>query len=166
MTRHNAGFLMVDFLIEHFGGSGQSSKFGGDCTKAVVFDQPSWLIKPQTFMNLCGRCVSQALAFYKASPEQLIVVYDDLDLEFGKVKARKGGGHGGHNGVRSIIESIGDDNFHRIKLGIGRPATVGDKQRQVSDWVLSKLSAAEGRFLHEEMSKEVLLRLRNIFRAP
>ena len=163
-TRHNAGFLMVDQLIAHFAGLGQSNKFGGECTKAVVFDTNCLFIKPQTFMNLSGRCVSQALAFYKESPQQLIVIYNDVDLAFGKVKARKGGSHGGHNGVRSILECLGDDGFHRIKLGIGRPDLASEKKQQVSDWVLGKLSEAEFRSLREEMFKEVMLRLRNIIR--
>jgi PTH1 family peptidyl-tRNA hydrolase len=156
---------MIDRLIEHFGGLGQSNKFGGECTKAVVFDTDCLLVKPQSFMNLSGRCVNQVLAFYKVPPRQLIVVYDDLDLPFGKVKARVGGGHGGHNGVRSILQEIGDDGFHRIKLGIGRPDGQGEKPRLVHDWVLSKLSEEEIRILQEEMLKEVLLRLKPIVSA-
>lgn len=164
-TRHNAGFLMVDLLIDHFGNLGQGDKFGAECTKAQVFNTNSLFIKPQTFMNLSGRSVAQAMSFYKASPEQLIVIYDDLDLTLGKVKARKGGGHGGHNGIRSILETLGDDGFHRIKLGIGRPEQGDEKKRQVTDWVLGKMSDAELRSLQEEMFNEVLLRLKQILSA-
>jgi PTH1 family peptidyl-tRNA hydrolase len=113
-------------------------------------------------MNLSGRCVSQALQFYKVPPAQMTVIFDDIDQLFGAVKARTGGGHGGHNGVRSIIETIGDDGFHRIKLGIGRPEQREDKRQQVSDWVLSRMSDSELSQLQESMFQDVLLRLKQI----
>jgi PTH1 family peptidyl-tRNA hydrolase len=163
-TRHNAGFLMVDLLIEHFRATGESDKFGSKCTKGEVFGSPCLFIKPQTFMNLSGRSVGQAMAFYKIKPAQVIVIFDDIDQAMGKVKARTGGGHGGHNGVRSLIECIGGDAFHRIKLGVGRPTLADDKRQQVSDWVLSRLSDDELRLMQEDMFDEVLLRLKQLIK--
>ncbi len=163
-TRHNAGFLMLDQLVEHFQASGKNEKFGAQCTKGEVFGSPCLFIKPQTFMNLSGRSVAQAMAFYKIKAEQVIVIFDDIDLALGKVKARTGGGHGGHNGVRSILECINGDGFHRLKLGIGRPGQADEKRPPVSDWVLSRLSDDELRLLHEEMFKEVLVRLKQMIR--
>jgi len=120
-TRHNAGFLFLDRLA-----SGESiciarktfSSLAGEWSYA---GHRLILIKPQTFMNLSGRAVMQALQFHKLNLAQLIVVHDELDIPFGSVRLKQGGGHGGHNGLRSIMEQLGKGDFIRLRIGIGRP---------------------------------------------
>ncbi|MEN9834250.1 MAG: hypothetical protein RL011_443 [Pseudomonadota bacterium] len=160
-TRHNAGFIMVDLLAAASGASWESghAKFGGDIAKGVVLGQACVFLKPMTFMNLSGRSVGAVQRFFKILPEDTIVCFDDVDLPAGKVRAREGGGHGGHNGVRSIIDETGNANFHRLKLGVGRP-TDG---RDTADWVLGVMSDPELLALGEEMRREVELRLKQIF---
>ena len=120
-TRHNAGFLFLDRLAHHENISITRKSFSGltgewnHCGKRHV------LLKPLTFMNLSGRAVMQALQFYKLPLSQLIVVHDELDLPFGSVRLKQGGGHGGHNGLRSIMEQLGKGDFIRLRIGIGRP---------------------------------------------
>lgn len=160
-TRHNAGFIMVDLLAAASGASWESglAKFNGDIAKGIVLGQACVFLKPMTFMNLSGRSVGAIQRFFKISPEDTIVCFDDVDLPAGKVRAREGGGHGGHNGVRSIIDETGNSNFHRLKLGVGRPPD----NRDTADWVLSEMSDAELKTLGGEMRSEVELRLKQIF---
>jgi PTH1 family peptidyl-tRNA hydrolase len=121
-TRHNAGFIFLDRLAhlenipitrKSFSGLVGEWSHGG---KRLV------LLKPQTFMNLSGRAVMQALQFYKLPLSQLVVAHDELDLPFGTVRFKQGGGHGGHNGLRSIMEQLGSGDFLRLRIGIGRPS--------------------------------------------
>jgi len=162
ITRHNAGFLVLDLLAEEAGISweGGASRFLGDTGKGTVLGEASFLLKPMTYMNLSGRSVAQVMRFYKMKAEDLIVLHDDIDVPAGKVKARVGGGHGGHNGIRSIIDETGQSEFHRIKLGVGRPP-VGD----AADWVLGAMTNQELLMLQQEMLVDVKLRLRQIFAA-
>jgi len=152
---------MVDLLVANSGASWESgqAKFNGDIAKGIVLGQACVFLKPMTFMNLSGRSVGAVQRFFKINPEDTIVCFDDVDLPSGKVRAREGGGHGGHNGVRSIIEETGNNNFHRLKLGVGRPPD----NRDTADWVLSELSDTELKALGEEMRSEVELRLKQIF---
>lgn len=120
-TRHNAGFLFLDRLahleniaITRKSFSSQAGEWNHQGNRHV-------LIKPQTFMNLSGKAVMQALQFYKLPLSHLVVVHDELDLPFGTVRLKQGGGHGGHNGLRSIIEQLGKGDFTRLRIGIGRP---------------------------------------------
>jgi PTH1 family peptidyl-tRNA hydrolase len=112
-----------------------------------------------TFMNLSGRAVGAALRFFKLEAKDIIVCFDDVDVPLGKVKAREGGGHGGHNGVRSIIDETGISEFHRIKLGVGRPPD----GRDTADWVLGAMTDAELMNLQGDMLKDVNVRLKQIF---
>lgn len=120
-TRHNAGFLFLDRLahLENISITRKSfSGLAGEWSRASC---RHILLKPQTFMNLSGRSLMQALQFYKLPLSQAIVVHDDLDLPFGTVRLKQGGGHGGHNGLRSIMEQLGKGDFIRLRIGIGRP---------------------------------------------
>lgn len=120
-TRHNAGFLFLDRLAHLENVSITRKSFSGLAGEWCHADCRHILLKPQTFMNLSGRSVMQALQFYKLPLSQAIVVHDDLDLPFGTVRLKQGGGHGGHNGLRSIMEQRGKGDFIRLRIGIGRP---------------------------------------------
>ena len=137
-TRHNAGFLFLDRIAHLEGLSITRKQFGGLTAEWERKGKRLVLLKPQTFMNLSGRSVMPALQFYKLKPEQLIVVHDEIDLPLGTVRLKQGGGHGGQNGLRSIIEQLGKGDFTRLRLGIGRPSH-GD----VSNYVLGSFSPAE-----------------------
>lgn len=120
-TRHNAGFLFLDRLAHLENISINRKNFSGLAGEWNHSGSRLILLKPQTFMNLSGQAVMQALQFYKLPLSQLIVVHDELDLPFGTVRLKQGGGHGGHNGLRSIAEQLGKGDFIRLRIGIGRP---------------------------------------------
>ncbi len=120
-TRHNAGFLFLDRLAHLENSPLNRKSFAGLAGEWSYRDSRHVLLKPQTFMNLSGKSVMQALQFYKLPLSQLIVVHDELDLPFGAVRFKQGGGHGGHNGLRSIMEQLGKGDFLRLRIGIGRP---------------------------------------------
>lgn len=122
-TRHNIGFLSLDTLQEDNHFSPWKEKFKGLVSEGTIGNQKILLLKPQTYMNLSGQSVSLAMQFYKITPENVIVIHDDLDLDPGKVRMKQGGGHGGHNGLRDIDKRIGK-NYWRIRLGIGHPRTL------------------------------------------
>ena len=120
-TRHNAGFLFLDRLAHLENLSITRTSFSGLAGEWKHNDKRLILLKPQTFMNLSGRAIMQALQFYKLPLSQLIVAHDELDLPFGTARLKQGGGHGGHNGLRSIMEQLGKGDFTRLRIGIGRP---------------------------------------------
>ncbi|KAJ0257302.1 Peptidyl-tRNA hydrolase [Hirschfeldia incana] len=121
-TRHNIGFEMVDALAEAEGISMNTVNFKALFGKGVIGNIPIMLAKPQTFMNASGESVGQIVSFYKIPLKQVLVIYDDLDLPFGKLRLLPKGGHGGHNGMRSIIDRLkGSRDFPRLRIGIGRP---------------------------------------------
>src|SRR5262245_26288105 len=114
-TRHNAGFLMLDLLAEDADISwetGGRSRFGRDMANGTVVGYPCVLLKPMTYMNRSGRSVAEVMRFFKIGPQDVVVLHDDIDVPAGKVKARIGGSHGGHNGIRSIMEETGQSEFH------------------------------------------------------
>jgi PTH1 family peptidyl-tRNA hydrolase len=133
-TRHNLGWLVLDELARRHGGSWRS-KFSGSFADVRLGEQRLGLLKPETYMNESGRAVGEAARFYKVEPEELLVVHDDVDLEPGRLQARAGGGLAGHNGLRSLAQHLGSQEFERLRIGVGRPGR-GDP-RSVSDWVLS-----------------------------
>jgi PTH1 family peptidyl-tRNA hydrolase len=133
-TRHNLGWLVLDELARRHGVSWRS-KFSGSFAEVRLGDLRLGLLKPETFMNESGRAVGEAARFYKVEPEGLLVVHDDVDLEPGRLQARAGGGLAGHNGLRSLAQHLGSQEFDRLRIGVGRPGR-GDP-RSVSDWVLS-----------------------------
>jgi PTH1 family peptidyl-tRNA hydrolase len=120
-TRHNAGFLFLDRLAHLENIAITRKSFSGLAGEWNRGDSRLVLLKPQTFMNLSGRSVMQALQFYKIPLSHLIVVHDELDLPFGTARFKQGGGHGGHNGLRSIMEQLGKGDFIRLRIGIGKP---------------------------------------------
>jgi PTH1 family peptidyl-tRNA hydrolase len=133
-TRHNAGWMAVDEVARRTDASFRS-KFSGRLAETRLKDARIALLKPETYMNESGRSIGAALRFFKLSPEELLVVHDDVDLEPGRLQARVGGGLAGHNGLRSIAQSLGTQDFLRLRIGVGRPGR-GDR-RSVSDYVLS-----------------------------
>jgi peptidyl-tRNA hydrolase, PTH1 family len=139
-TRHNVGWLVLDELARRHGGSWRS-KFSGSLAEVRLGDARLALLKPETYMNESGRSVGAAARFFKVEPEQLLVVHDDVDLEPGRLQARDGGGLAGHNGLRSLAQHLGSQDFLRLRIGVGRPGR-GD-QRSVSDWVLSSFAPEE-----------------------
>jgi peptidyl-tRNA hydrolase, PTH1 family len=139
-TRHNAGWLVLDELASRHGGSWRS-KFSGSLAEIRLGDLRLALLKPETYMNDSGRSVGAAVRFFKVEPEQVLVVHDDVDLEAGRLQARAGGGLAGHNGLRSLAQHLGSQDFLRLRIGIGRPGR-GDP-RPVADWVLSPFSPEE-----------------------
>lgn len=119
-TRHNAGFLFLDRLADSESTSITRTSFSGLTGEWSHAGHKLILLKPQTFMNLSGKAVMQALQFYKLPISQLIVAHDELDLPYGAVRFKQGGGHGGHNGLRSIMEQLGQKDFVRLRIGIGK----------------------------------------------
>ena len=137
-TRHNAGFMVLDRLSHLAGIAVTRKNFSGLCGEGSWQGERLVLLKPQTFMNLSGRSVAEALRFHKLSVEDLIVIHDDLDIPFGRVKLKEGGGHAGHNGLRSLSQELGSGAFLRVRVGIGRPIH-GD----VANYVLSNFAPEE-----------------------
>lgn len=137
-NRHNAGFLILDRLAQDYDFGPWRSKFSALISSGMIGGQKIWLIKPQNFMNRSGLPIAEALRFHKIEPGALSVFHDEIDLEAGRLRVKRGGGHGGHNGLRDIDRHIGPD-YQRIRLGIGRPA----HPEAVEKWVLQDFSAAE-----------------------
>jgi PTH1 family peptidyl-tRNA hydrolase len=133
-TRHNAGWTVVDELARRTDASFRA-KFSGRLAETRLGDARLALLKPETYMNESGRSIGAALRFFKLSPEDLLVVHDDVDLEPGRLQARRDGGLAGHNGLRSIAQALGSQEFLRLRIGVGRPGR-GDR-RPVADYVLS-----------------------------
>jgi PTH1 family peptidyl-tRNA hydrolase len=139
-TRHNAGWMVLDELARRHGGSWRS-KFSGSLAEVRLGELRLALLKPETYMNDSGRSVGGAVRFFKVEPEQVLVVHDDVDLEAGRLQARAGGGLAGHNGLRSLAQHLGSQDFLRLRIGVGRPGR-GDP-RPVADWVLSPFAPEE-----------------------
>lgn len=119
-TRHNIGFIFADALALKLESNFKfESKFNAEIAKTTYNDVPIWIVKPQTYMNLSGDSVRELLNFYKLTPKDIIVVYDDISLNLGAIRFRPKGSDGGHNGIKSIIMNIATDDFDRLKLGIG-----------------------------------------------
>jgi PTH1 family peptidyl-tRNA hydrolase len=121
LTRHNAGFLALDYFADEQGWSLCAEKWQGLHGGGLLTEQRVILVKPKTFMNRSGECVSRFAAFHRICPERILILHDDLDLPQGKIKVAAKGGAGGHNGIRSLIQHLGGQNFARLKIGIGRP---------------------------------------------
>jgi peptidyl-tRNA hydrolase, PTH1 family len=138
LTRHNLGFMVTDRLVGEWSVSWRS-KFSGRLAEARDGDLRVALLQPQTFMNLSGRSVAAAMRFYKLEPDALVVVHDEIDLPLGDVRAKFGGGLAGHNGLRSLRESLGTADFARVRIGVGRPER--GEQMPVADWVLRPFPA-------------------------
>ena len=137
-NRHNVGYMAVDRIASDHGFGPWRTRFQGDTSEGRLGDQRVTLLKPATFMNLSGQSVGEAMRYLKLTPDEVIVLHDELDLAPGKVRLKTGGGHAGHNGLRSIHQHIGED-YRRLRIGIGHP---GHKDR-VAGYVLSDFAKAE-----------------------
>lgn len=126
-TRHNMGFDTINKLAKKYNIEINKNKFQGLYETATIEGQKVVLIKPQTYMNLSGNCVKEFVDFYKVDSENVLVIYDDMDIEPGTIKIRKKGSAGGHNGMKSIIQMLRTEEFPRIRIGIGRPEHNGDE---------------------------------------
>lgn len=149
-TRHNIGFMIVDMLFTEWK---EEKKFKSLISHSTTLNSQSWVIavKPQTFMNLSGEAVSALVSFYKIDPtKDILIISDDIDMEFWKIRFRSEWSHGGQNGLRGIIAQLGTNQFSRIKIGIGR-----DERYSVSDWVLSRLTDDEMTTIQTEISQKV-----------
>ena len=138
--RHNAGWMVVDELVHRHGGTFRS-KFGGRLADVRIADRRVALLEPETYMNESGRSIGAATRFFKVAPENLLVVHDDVDLDVTRLQARFGGGLAGHNGLRSIAQALGTQQFLRLRIGVGRPGR-GDP-RDVADYVLAPFEPHE-----------------------
>ena len=136
-TRHNAGFMLAD-AMETVSSLNWSEKFNGSWTKAQIYGELHYFLKPGTFMNLSGKSVTAAKAFFKLNNDSILVVHDDIESDFGTISLKNGGGLAGHNGLRSISNATGSNDFPRLRIGVGRPSR-GD----VSSFVLGKFTEDE-----------------------
>ena len=139
-NRHNAGWMVVDELARRHGGSWRG-KFAGQLAEVRVGDDRLALLKPETYMNESGRSVGLAAAFFKVEPSDVLVVHDEGDFDLGRLELKVGGGLAGHNGLRSIAQQLGTQDFLRLRIGVGRPER-GDP-RPLADWVLADFRADE-----------------------
>ena len=149
-TRHNAGFRALDILAEKLGCKVDKAKFQGLYGQVNFKGRKLLLLKPQTFMNLSGRSVLQLSAFFHVPPQNIIVLFDDISLEPGRLRLRSDGSAGGHNGIKSIIAELGSQQFPRVKIGVGaKPHPDFD----LADWVLSAFSAQEEQALQPALER-------------
>ena len=145
-TRHNAGFICMDILAEKYDIKINKLKFKSLMGEGRIEGKRCLLLKPQTFMNLSGEAVRDAVEFYKIPVENVIVICDDISLEPGKMRIRRKGSHGGQNGMRNIIYHLKDDNFPRIKIGIGAKP---NPEYDLADWVLSRFTQSEAKLIKQ-----------------
>ena len=149
-NRHNVGFKIIDAMNKNFGLSKQKPKFKGLLTTGNVSNQKVFAIKPLTFMNSSGICIRELIEYFKIDAEDVIVFHDDVDIDFGNIKAKFGGSSAGHNGVASIDKFIGKD-YSRVRIGIGKP----DPKISVSDYVLNNFNEDEKKQL-EKITKNIV----------
>ena len=147
-TRHNIGFGVVEELADRVGAIGWQGKFTAEMTRCRVDDRSVVLLKPMTYMNLSGRSVARAAGFFRFSVESILVVHDDLDLDFGMVRVKQGGGTGGHKGLSSCKQLLGSGDFSRVRVGIGRP-----RHGNATKFVLEKFSSDESAVLTDVIAK-------------
>jgi len=147
-TRHNAGFLVLDKVVETFSIAMDKRKFDVVMGRGLIGKQEVILAKPQAYMNRSGPPVLNLANYFRVACEEMLVVHDDIDLPFGRIKIKENGGHGGHNGLRSLIDAFGGGNFLRLRVGIDRSEAF-----TVTDHVLGRFNAAENNVLDQIISK-------------
>ncbi|WP_347359283.1 aminoacyl-tRNA hydrolase [Bdellovibrio sp.] len=140
LTRHNIGFMAIDYLMEGLGNPAIKNQFKAEIAQTKIKDHPVIFCKPQTYMNLSGESVQPLMGFYKIPQDRLIVIHDDIDQPFNQMKIHKNRGHGGHNGIKSISGLLGSMDYARLKLGVGRP---DNPHIPVADYVLGKFTKEE-----------------------
>ena len=136
-TRHNAGFMVIDALAEKYGVGFPKRKYDALIGECKIGDNRIMLVKPQTFMNLSGKAVTAICSFYKIPYDKVIVMFDDVSLDVGKIRVRRKGSDGGHNGIKDIIQLSGTSDIPRIKIGVGKKPNA---EYDLKDWVLGKFS--------------------------
>ncbi|WP_455208334.1 aminoacyl-tRNA hydrolase [Kaarinaea lacus] len=153
-TRHNVGFWFVDHIAHSKGCTlHHDNKFQGEVGKISINDQTLWLIKPMTYMNHSGQAVSALANYYKVTVDNILVVHDELDLPPGSLRLKKGGGHGGHNGLRDLIAHLNSKEFMRLRIGIGHPGT----SSEVTNYVLGSPSNADKNILLDAISDAMVV---------
>ena len=151
-TRHNAGFMAADALERETGVKINKIKFKALTAVADIGGQAALIMKPQTYMNLSGEAVGEAARFYKIAPENIIVVSDEMSIPAGKMRIRRKGSAGGHNGLKNIIAHLGTDAFPRIRIGVGAPGQ-SDAHEEVVDWVIGSVPQGELKLIEETAVK-------------
>ena len=149
-TRHNCGFRAIDILAQQLGCKIDKGKFQGLYGQVTKNGKKLFLLKPQTYMNLSGKSVLQLSAYYNIPPQRIIVMFDDISLAPGRLRIRAEGSAGGHNGIKSIIQEVGSQNFPRVKIGVGAKPHA---EQDLADWVLSGFSASEEKLLEPALEK-------------
>lgn len=148
-TRHNMGFDTINQIAKNNNIQITKNKFKGLCESTIIQNQKVILLKPQTYMNLSGESVKEVVEFYNLKPEEIIVIYDDIDIEKGHIKIRKKGGAGSHNGMKSVVEELQSTDFARIRVGIGQPEFKSD----MINYVIGKVSQEEQKILQQGVEK-------------
>ena len=143
-TRHNCGFRAIDILAQDLGCKIDKGKFQGLYGQTIVNGNKVYLLKPQTYMNLSGKSILQMSAYFNIPPQRIIVLFDDITLDIGRLRVRPNGSAGGHNGIKSIIAELGSSDFPRVKIGVGAKP---HPEQDLVDWVLSTFSASEEKLL-------------------
>lgn len=146
-NRHNIGFMAADEIVRRYNLSAPRSRFQSESFEGTIDGEKVLLLKPTTFMNESGRAVGEAARFFKVPPEDILILHDEIDLAAGKVRVKRGGGHAGHNGLRSIVDHLGSRDFVRVRLGVGHP---GDKEK-VQSHVLSDFSKDDKKWVEAEL---------------
>lgn len=149
-TRHNIGFMAVDALAKEWNIEMNREKFKGIYGMGTVQGEKVYLLKPLTFMNLSGECVRPFMDYFGIEDDEIIVCYDDMDTELGKMRLRAKGGHGGHNGMKSLIQHLGTNVFPRVRMGIGKP-----QQESVVNYVLGRFRAEEITLVDQSVKQTV-----------
>ena len=149
-TRHNVGFMTADLLMQQNDGDFSKHKFDAVFGECNIGKNRVLVAKPQTYMNNSGRAVTQIAAFYKIPKDRIIIIFDDISLDVGKIRMRRNGSHGGHNGMKDIIELMGDSNIARIKIGVGQKP---HPDYNLADWVLSKFPDSDKENLDAALTK-------------
>ena len=149
-TRHNCGFRAIDTLADQLGCKIDKGKFQGLYGQVTKNGKKLFLLKPQTYMNLSGKSVLQLSAYYNIPPQRIIVMFDDISLAPGRLRIRAEGSAGGHNGIKSIIQELGSQDFPRVKIGVGAKPHA---EQDLADWVLSSFSASEEKLLEPALEK-------------
>jgi PTH1 family peptidyl-tRNA hydrolase len=152
-TRHNAGWHLTEAVVAHYRLQARGRRFRGQFGEGVVEGEKLLWLLPETFMNLSGQAVAELVRFYKCEPSQVIVIHDDLDLAPGRVKIKQGGGHAGHNGLRSIQGSLGSADFIRVRVGIGRPNATTHPDMTPAQFVLAPFMPGE-RALMDQLARD------------
>ena len=156
-TRHNMGFNAINKLSEEYEIQINKKKFSGLCGMGVIEEEKVILLKPQTYMNLSGKSIKECVDFYKIAPQNIIVIYDDIDIDKGIVKVRKKGGAGTHNGMKSVLECLQTQDFARVRVGIGKPEHTED----LIDYVIGYIPEEEKKVLDKgcEIAKNAVIEI-------